>query len=1128
MADGRRHSVDVPMSRTLIALRRVKSLRDPSTNSMSKFSTLLDNVNWETNSSTGISLSFLEGSSEQNVASFGVLNRLKEEQRDDFEFTGHIDDSKSKLVKCDDLECVDSSNGPITKSLHLDTIDKSSRRYRKQMGGDIEFIGRIDYSKSKLVKCSDLECVDSSNGPIVESSQLETIDKSTQRYRNQMGDLESRVGSSSPSPSDGLSVQALSLFGNDHEVDGFDYYNGCGITCCWSGTPKFKGSNASSDVEDYPLLSEDLSEKPRYRRKTIVDKNSETPRSLSQKFRPKSFNDLVGQNVVVKSLLNAISQKKITSFYLFHGPRGTGKTSASRIFAAALNCLSLNENKPCGLCRECHSFFSGRSKNVKEVDSVRINRTDRVRSLIKNAAIPPASSRFKIFIFDECQLLHGETWSTVLNSIENLSQHVVFLMITSDLDKLPRTAVARSQRYHFPKIKDFEIVSRLEKICVEEGLDYDKLALEFISAKSNGSLREAEMMLEQLSLLGKTITMSSAYELIGIVCDDELLDLLDLALSSDTSNTVIKARELMRSRIDPMQLTLQLANLIMDILAGKCQQGSSEARRRFSLRHSSEADLHKLNHALKILSDAEKQLRMSKNQTTWLTVALLQLSHVEASSSDANETKSCPREANRERNFSSTSSNGGSSKHLITCSSDDKKSKKSGIRDKHEGPLASLWEKATQLCRSRSLGKFLMKHGKLASLFVNQGDVKFSKIYESSCLLEMWGTNPHPSLSSLSLSFWTSRGIAVAELEFHQPNHASRAEKSWKVIASSLQSVLGSNVEIRINLVPHSRSSKVWKPSFSLFGCSRKMQQKSQSATECGSDSEFSDYASEKPMIGNGPSLPSNSGCGSQVSHNCCHKRFDAGRALRNSDGNILSTGTSKECEFQVLSSEEMPKCFPRTQRQKKKPCAADTSKMICTTDDQQQNKLALSFPGFDTPICESDHYVLCGGASNCNDKSRDAVGLTVNSDVLCWRPHSFALSKTWELPHRRRRSPLVEWVLPCAGADHDLLANGYNEEGSSRKPLLSFIGSKSIDHLNTFYPEMVSNVCADGKADDGLSLMLANVVWFDESLTRNSSFKQVVCDVFKVEINFVDFCNKTIKMKDDIWAHALGPPESN
>jgi DNA polymerase III subunit gamma/tau len=162
-------------------------------------------------------------------------------------------------------------------------------------------------------------------------------------------------------------------------------------------------------------------------------------------------------------------------------------------------------------------FFSGRSKDVKEVDSLRINRSDKAKSLVKNAcSTNPVSSRFKVFIIDECQLLNKETWVILLNSLVSVSQHVVFVMITPDLDKLPRSAVSRAQKYHFAKIKDADIANRLKRICAEEGLESEQDALDFISAKSCGSLRDAEMMLDQLSLLGKKITISLVYELVSL------------------------------------------------------------------------------------------------------------------------------------------------------------------------------------------------------------------------------------------------------------------------------------------------------------------------------------------------------------------------------------------------------------------------------------------------------------------------------------------------------------------------------------------------------------------------------------------------------------------------------------
>ena len=534
--------MDIPISRTLVALRRVRSLRDPSTNSMSKFSALVDNVNWETDSSNGISLRIMDDCQEGGSDGYGVLRSknlglygLQEDYVNDFELNCSL--GKSKLISYKDLGLV-GKTGPSSKSQQVEGLDYCasnqeeayenkplSERYcdsHRDIGLDLACI---------TPSSNHLEEVDSCNEQSVGSSQAEKVDhivsKRKLQYENQVksfgvvGDVASRVDCPWPSVNDAVSSHSPTLFANE-DVDVVDHsHRGCGIGSCWSRTPKFRESYLPSDVEEHPLLSGDADGPAFYKLRNLkrisneITSHSESPRCLSQKFRPKSFNELVGQNVVARSLLGAISKGRITSFYLFHGPRGTGKTSASRIFAAALNCLSLEEHRPCGLCRECVLFFSGRSRDVKEVDSVRINRVDRVRSLLKSAVIPPVSSRFKVFIVDECHLLNGETWATVLNSLDSLSQHVVFVMITPDLDKVPRSAISRSQRYHFPKIKDADIASRLENICIEEGLDFDQAALDFIASKSNGSLRDAEMMLDQLSLLGKRITMTLAYELVS-------------------------------------------------------------------------------------------------------------------------------------------------------------------------------------------------------------------------------------------------------------------------------------------------------------------------------------------------------------------------------------------------------------------------------------------------------------------------------------------------------------------------------------------------------------------------------------------------------------------------------------
>ncbi|KAK8680355.1 hypothetical protein V6N13_109301 [Hibiscus sabdariffa] len=1003
--DGRRHSVDIPISRTLMALRRVRSLRDPSTNSMSKFSSLFDNAKWETNSSNGISLHLVNGcteaGSERNELrgpKYVGPKEQREEQGYDFGLHSVPEDSNSKLIICENaaqVRNVASSVG-AEKVGERDDCNGDSTDYRlikEEIQKNSPLGERYDGSfKDKGMSlicmapsCNSMEDLASCNEPVIGSSPTERIDHCDSKPKCQTRSQVKSYGANGDVASP--SIDAVSSYSTtlqvDENIDTADLNRrGCGISYCWSKTPRLRESIPSSDFEDFPLLSSDTGDTTLCGQsfwKCIngeINLYSDTPRSLGQKFRPKSFDELVGQSVVARSLLSAITKGRVASFYLFHGPRGTGKTCASRIFAAALICLSLEEHKPCGQCRECIMFFSGRSRDVKEVDSLRINRSDRLRSLVKNAVALPVSSRFKIFVIDECQLLHGETWATVLNNLEKLPQHVVFIMSTPELDMLPRSAVSRSQKYHFPKIRDSDISNRLEKICVKERLDYDQAALGFIAAKSNGSLRDAEMMLDQLSLLGKKITMSLTYELIGTVSDDELLDLLDLALSCDTSNTVIRARELMRSKIDPMQLILQLANLIMDIIAGKCEEGSSEARRKFFEKHTSESSLQKLSHALRALSETEKHLRVSKNQTTWLTVALLQLSSMESDIPEANDSKlrlqnAQHKEADSDSN--STSSTGERSNHPFTCMCNGINSSILAKQDASERSLESIWNKATTLCQSGSLKKFLRKQGKLSSLRFNQG-------------------------------------LAIAELEFRHPNHVSRAEKSWKHIASSLQLIVGSNVEIRINLLATDqllKGAKVRKPSFSLFSCSRRLHLRSSSSTKSGSDSEVSQYASEKPMISDRhrPVLTYYSDHGFEIPHNCSHGS-ELVQAFRNSEGNILSTGATpscgslrddtsqtpaytvdsskgevRGCGCQIRSVQEpdfQPNCFPRALRPQKKVHLSDTSKMV-SMSNQEENKLTLPIPEF----CSSDPYVFYN-----SDRLRESP------EVLCWRTPTFPLKK--------------------------------------------------------------------------------------------------------------------------------------
>ncbi|KAJ4844283.1 hypothetical protein Tsubulata_009835 [Turnera subulata] len=348
--------------------------------------------------------------------------------------------------------------------------------------------------------------------------------------------------------------------------------------------------------------------------------------NLTQKYMPRSFKDLVGQNLVAQALSNAVIKRKVGLLYVFYGPHGTGKTSCARIFARALNCQSLEHPKPCGYCNSCIAYDMGKNRNIREVGPVSNLDFDGIMDLLDHMIISHLPSQYRVLIFDDCDSLPPDCWSALSKVIDRAPRRVVFVLVSSSLDALPHMIISRCQKFFFPKLKDADIIYTLQWIASKEGVDIDKDALKLIASRSDGSLRDAEMTLEQLSLLGQKISVPLVQELVGLISDEKLVDLLDLALSADTVNTVKNLRVIMETGVEPLALMSQLATVITDILAGSYDY-TKEARRRkfFRQKPLSKEDMEKLRQALKTLSEAEKQLRMSNDKLTWLTAALLQL-----------------------------------------------------------------------------------------------------------------------------------------------------------------------------------------------------------------------------------------------------------------------------------------------------------------------------------------------------------------------------------------------------------------------------------------------------------------------------------------------------------------------
>jgi DNA polymerase-3 subunit gamma/tau len=292
---------------------------------------------------------------------------------------------------------------------------------------------------------------------------------------------------------------------------------------------------------------------------------------LHHKYRPQTFAQLVGQEAIATTLSSALTQNRIAPAYLFTGARGTGKTSSARIFAKSLNCIAGTSPTPtpCGVCEVCQEITKGNALDVIEIDAASNTGVDSIRELIERSQFAPVRCRYKVYIIDECHMLTSAAFNALLKTLEEPPDRVIFVLATTDPQRVLPTIISRCQRFDFRRIPLDSLVQHLVHIAKQENISIAPAALHLVGQISQGGLRDAESLLDQLSLSPDEVSVDKVWDLVGAVPERDLMALVQ-AIASDNAETMLdQTRKLMDRGREPMIVLQNLASFYRDLLIAK-------------------------------------------------------------------------------------------------------------------------------------------------------------------------------------------------------------------------------------------------------------------------------------------------------------------------------------------------------------------------------------------------------------------------------------------------------------------------------------------------------------------------------------------------------------------------------
>jgi DNA polymerase III subunit gamma/tau len=360
-----------------------------------------------------------------------------------------------------------------------------------------------------------------------------------------------------------------------------------------------------------------------------------TYQALYRVFRPQRFSDVVGQEHVTKTLQNALLQQKISHAYLFSGPRGTGKTSAAKIFAKAVNCEHAPTAEPCNECPACVGITNGSIPDVLEIDAASNNGVDEIRDIREKVKFAPSSVRYKVYIVDEVHMLSIGAFNALLKTLEEPPKHVIFILATTEPHKIPLTIISRCQRFDFRRIQPQSIVSRLKQVVEEQNVKASEQALFTIARAADGGMRDALSLLDQvISFSDEEVLLEDVLSVTGAVSQFTLAQLIQSIYERDVSKALQSLEELMNQGKDPNRLVEDLIFYYRDMLLYKTAPQLERVVERVIIdedfkRIAELIPIPTMYEAIETLNKSQQEMKWTNHPRIFLEVALVKLCHQE-------------------------------------------------------------------------------------------------------------------------------------------------------------------------------------------------------------------------------------------------------------------------------------------------------------------------------------------------------------------------------------------------------------------------------------------------------------------------------------------------------------------